>query len=130
MNFVGHLQPVDPARIGGKQQASDRVDPSSHVVISSHIDFDPRVDPDAHVDPEMITEIVPMIAGVVIFAAAILANSAYVMLGFEPKQAISVTGIASLAGVMAYGIFRQAKLFDHAEPKGRAFDALAVSGRL
>ena len=132
MSVVDRFESVDLDGVGGKVplKVSDRIDPSSRVVLDSRIDFESRVDPGAHVDPEIIDSLVPIIAGGVIFVAAIITNSAYVILGFDSNQVVSVTDIACVAGIMAYGIFRQSKLFEQTMPKDRAFDALAVSCRL
>src|SRR3990167_2896847 len=85
----------------------------------------------ARIDPDLIAQLIPLIAGAIVFTAATLANLACDVLGLGHAQAIPATrGVAGVAAVIAYGVFQQGDPLEPAKLKGRAFDARAVAQAL
>ena len=105
------------------------INPVDHFLNTASVSQRPPPDDGrgAHIAPEFVAQLIPLLCGAAVFAAALLVAIADSAFGMAQDQPISATfGIAGIAAAITYGVFRQAKLLKWSRPDVGAVDGPAV----
>ncbi len=117
----------EPVRETGRYRATafSTFDPDTYRDASSPLGADS--DSSSQIDPELFVELVPVLLAMVVFTSAFLAGTLYATFGLIPSEGPAIE-IASLAGLIAYGLFRRAEISDLSKPsQGIETTSLRVS---
>jgi len=77
--------------------------------------------------PELVAEFIPLLCAAAVFAAALLVHFVDPLYGAQQAQALSATlGLASVASIVTYVVFRHGKLIRRSKSGGGTVDGRAV----
>ena len=81
----------------------------------------------SHLAPELVAEFIPLLCAAAVFTAALLVYFADQLFGTHQAQALSATlGLASVASIVTYVVFRHGKLIRRSKSGGGTVDGRAV----
>ena len=77
--------------------------------------------------PDLVAEFIPLLCAAAVFTAALLVHFADQLIGTHQAQALSATlGLASVASIVTYVVFRHGKLIRRCKSGGGTVDGRAV----